>query len=913
MNFFKGLNKEQWTAVVAVSLSSLLLLFGFSGGIAPAADSLKGGAEEPYNAVKARYVELPDEKFDRYWSKNPFRIESAVKLSVPVLNAPEPREEEMPAPVFRPHPAWELYNRLASPVKYPTLSIGAPLVAEANLPTAAELADLLKLPEPEAPVRPDRRAERERELAQVKLRNGNAFPAAKVEEAGDFYIVTRQQKGPAQRILRADVSEVLQNRTNEDQYRFESGGMKPGPKEGDERFKLAQRCIDLGMIPEAREELKKALELRKDFLDAILLQGQLAVDSSDFESAIATYRAGLDANAPAGELWYEIGRCLRTLSFAEGALVAFEKSVEAQPRLHRAKLAHARAMLDAGQPQAAADAAGDFFTKLGNSPDTTAAHRAEASLVRGLALVRLGQLEKARADFADCLKVDANNSEALNGNGAALALLGQFPQAGPEFAKAIRANQYQIEAWTNLAALYLLGGKWVEADQLSAAAAQRDPASVEAFLARGLAQLGAGNKDAPKQMETAAKIDPGNLQVLMVTGLLHLREGQDEAGLEKFVGALRKEFYYLPAYSGAAAAYLRTGRKLASARDEASAKKADEMRVNAETLLRTIRDFDPARPGAWSALGCAYAVMQRPEDARNALRQASTLSQKGADPLIFYTLGYLEYYYGQAPDAAGRLALARSQFDQAVKLETPTIDSFGKRVIDECKSAIDKIDAWNSTSLRLQEEFNGPDAKQIGSNWLERENQGISISRENSKDRGGRCRFAGKQAVQDWALTSLMHEIPGLNFYSLEMTFQPEKMDRGEYGLSIFYNQQGNLHSGFSVGIDGTGKVRYHTNSSDGDLHIHDTAIGWTDIKAALPNPKEVTIRITLAEQKNRARALQVFFWDPAKTDWTAVSPLITVNPPRSTWQIGAWTHTVTGHEILLYVDNIKVLDQVKQ
>src|SRR5262249_35401655 len=202
---------------------------------------------------------------------------------------------------------------------------------------------------------------------------------------------------------------------------------------------------------------------------------------------------------------------------------------------------------------------------------------------------------------------------------------------------------------------------------------------------------------------------------------------------------------------------------------------------------------------------------------------------------VFYTLGYLEYYYGQVPSADERLQLARAQFEQAVKLEATSPDPFSQRVIAECKSAIDQIDLWSRTDLRLLEEFNGPDAKHIGSSGLERESQGIQISRA-----GGRARFAGKQAVRDFALTSLMRDIPGGDFYSIEMTFFPEKIDRGEYGLSIFYTHQGSLHSGFSVGVDSAGKARYHLNSSDSDLAIHDTAIGWTDIKAALPNPNEI-------------------------------------------------------------------------
>src|SRR5579864_1046790 len=452
MTFFKSLNKEQWTALGVSALSALMLLFGLSGGGSAGVGTLKSGADEPYNAQRPRYVELPSEKFEGYWGHNPFRIESAVKLPIPLIKVPEPREEEMPAPAFRPGPAWESYNALAAPLKYPTLSPGAPVIAEANLPAAADVADLCKIQEPEVAVKPDRRAERERVYALVKVKNGGQIEATRVEIAGDRWIGKRRTGGMLNLPV-ADVAEVLQNRTNEEQARFDSEHIHPGAREAEERLKLAQRSLDLGMIPEAREELKKAVEVRKDYLEAILALGQLAVDASDFETAIATYRAGLDAGAPAGELWYEIGQCLRTLSFQEGALVAFEKSVEAQPRLHRSRIALSRALAEAGQGQAAVDAATDFFTKLGNAPDTTAVQKAEASLARGLAYIRVGQLEKARADFADCLKALPDSDEALHGNGVAHAIEGQLPQAGPEFVKAIRANQYLSEAWRNPAAL----------------------------------------------------------------------------------------------------------------------------------------------------------------------------------------------------------------------------------------------------------------------------------------------------------------------------------------------------------------------------------------------------------------------------------------------------------------------------
>jgi tetratricopeptide (TPR) repeat protein len=907
MNFFRGLNKEQWTALVSVVLCAIMLLFGLGGSGGPGANLPKAAAEEPYVAMKPRYVELPDERFDRYWTgKKIFNIESAVKLPIPVLKAPEPREEEMPAPPFRPGPAWEIYNRLPGPAKYPMLTPGAPIVAEANLPTAAEVQDLLKIEEPAGQGKPDLRDKKEREFAVITLKTtGKPMEVKEVTgDAGGFIFYT-DKSGARRRIPAADTTgTILYNNTYQRQYELDTETLqKYGPKEADERLKLAQRCLDQGMIPEAKAELKKATEARKDFLEAILLLGQVSMDTADVEGALSTYRAGLDHGASPGELWYEIGRTLRAVSFQEGALSAMEKAVEAQPRLHRARIGLARAHLESGNAAAAIDAATDFFTKLGTAPDTTPAHRAEAFAVRGNAHVRAGQLDKARADFAEALKIEPANAEALNGNGAAFALEGQYPQAGPEFAKAIRANQYLTEAWTNLAALFLMGGKWAEAEQLSAAAAQRDPESVEALLGQGLAQLLAGKKEAPTTIGRAEQVNPKHLQVLMVTGLLLLRQGQDEEALQKFVSALRQEFYFLPAYSSGAAAYLRRARALAMSRDDASMRKAGQDRVNAATLLQTVRQFDPNRPGVMVALASAYAAMQRPEDARRALREA-----KENDPQIFYTRGYIEYYYGVGDDAA-RLDMARRDFELAAKLETTAVDPFSQRVIADCKAAIDQIDQWKRTEQQVLEEFNGPDAKQIGTGWIESENEfGLAITRE-----GGRGKFAGKQAIRDWGMTSLGRDIQGGGFHSIEITFVAEKNEKAEFGLSLFHTRQQDHWGGFSVGFDSAGKARYAINSSDREMNGHDMNVGWTELKVAPPNPKEITLRITVSE-KNRARFFNLWFWNAKKGEWLRAGPEIGFSANAvGPWRVAAWTRAWRDQDVLLYVDNIRILDQSRR
>jgi Flp pilus assembly protein TadD len=521
-----------------------------------------------------------------------------------------------------------------------------------------------------------------------------------------------------------------------------------------------------------------------------------------------------------------------------------------------------------------------------------------------MAYVRAGQFDKARADFAETLKIEPSNAEAMNGNGAAFAFEGQFPQAGPEFTKAIKANQYLTEAWTNLGALLLMGGKWAEAEQISAAAVQRDPASPEALLSLGLAQLMAGKKDAPATLARAEQTDPKNLQVLMVSGLLQLRQGQDEEALQKFVTALRQEYFFLPAYTGAAAAYLRTARKLAMARDEASTRKAEELRINATTLLQRIREFDANRPGAWLGLGIAYAVMHRPEDARNALRNAA-----GNDPLLFYTRGYIEYYHADALPPA-RVELAKREFEQAVKLESASADPFSQRVIGDCKAAIEQLTQWKNTSLRLFMTFEGPDSKQIGPGWLEAEDSyNVQITRE--KNRG---KFAGRQSVKDWGVTMLSHDVPGADFQTLEIQLFPDKVEKAEYGISIFTAKNQERWHGLSVGFDAAGKARYASNLGDHDLDGFDFTVGgWIDLKVPPPNPKELTIRVTVTEQ-NRARFFNIWWWNASKGEWTlAKDKLALATGSQGPWRIAAWIRAWRDQDVVMWVKNIKILEQVRR
>jgi hypothetical protein len=285
------------------------------------------------------------------------------------------------------------------------------------------------------------------------------------------------------------------------------------------------------------------------------------------------------------------------------------------------------------------------------------------------------------------------------------------------------------------------------------------------------------------------------------------------------------------------------------------------------------------------------------------------------DPFVLYTAGYLEYYHGQAETDAGRLELAQREFAQAVKLKGQYTDAYTQRVIADCENAADGIEQWKTTIVRVDERFEGESAKTIGLGWIEADDRnGVAITRDYSKEKGGRGKFAGTHVARDWALTSLTREIPGGDFHSLEITFMPEKSEKVEFGVSLYTAHQGETWSGFHLGFDGAGKVRYVPGLSDKDMDGRDMSVGWVELKGLPPNPREITLRLAMVE-KGRQSSLALSWWDAARREWTPSQKEIPLNlgGGRGNWRVQAWTRAWKSQEVLLYVDNFRVFGRERR
>jgi hypothetical protein len=289
--------------------------------------------------------------------------------------------------------------------------------------------------------------------------------------------------------------------------------------------------------------------------------------------------------------------------------------------------------------------------------------------------------------------------------------------------------------------------------------------------------------------------------------------------------------------------------------------------------------------------------------------------QKPVDPLIYYVLGYVEYYMAPLETEEARLDSAHREFSQAVKLKGTATGAHAQKVIAECEQALAEIQDWKVTSIRFDERFDREGGKTVGPNWIEADDKyGIAVTLESSKERGGRAKFSGRQAIAQWGVTTLSRDFPGDHFHALELTLYPEKHDNTELGVSLLHSQQGETRIGLHVGIDKTGRVWVNPSVSDRDMDRRDMAVGWVQVKTPLPNPREVTLRITRGE-RNRQTVFHVWFWNAEKGEWVLGQrdvPGPSGGPRNHAWRVSVFGRAWDGTDYTFYVDNVRVYERTR-
>jgi tetratricopeptide (TPR) repeat protein len=251
----------------------------------------------------------------------------------------------------------------------------------------------------------------------------------------------------------------------------------------------------------ALEHMRRAVELKPDFMEARLNLGAALLDGGQDAEARAAFDGALAIDPRSAPAHFRLGSILLEHGRSDEAAAHFEEALRLDPKLASGRNSLGVARLREGRPDQAIPL---FRDALRESPDNA---DAEANL--GTALLRTGQDAEAETHLRAALALKPENAAAHTSLGALLARRGNLQEALPHFAAAVEADPSQAEAQSNLGAAMLQLGKTDEALVHLRMAVERNPRHADAQANLGVALLLKGDRAGGlSHLEEALRIDP---------------------------------------------------------------------------------------------------------------------------------------------------------------------------------------------------------------------------------------------------------------------------------------------------------------------------------------------------------------------------------------------------------------------
>jgi tetratricopeptide (TPR) repeat protein len=297
------------------------------------------------------------------------------------------------------------------------------------------------------------------------------------------------------------------------------------PSYGRAHTNLGSTLATSGDFAEAVEIFQKALALEPNNLAAQMNLGMALREKGDLENAL-TYLRRVAASSPGNASFhYELGQTLRQSGDLPGAVAAFEKALELEPELREGYYALGTALKQQSAktrppPRSVISPADDLYK------------RAQEAASRG-------DLNSAREQLTEAVRLDDAHGEAQNLLGFVLGQQGDLPSALAHLERAIALRPDSAEARYNLGVALWYSGARDRALAELREGAKLDPAAgaTHAFLGTAVREQG-DLGGARLSLQRAIALLPPTAAVYVDLGITYLRAGdlgkalgQLEAGL----------------------------------------------------------------------------------------------------------------------------------------------------------------------------------------------------------------------------------------------------------------------------------------------------------------------------------------------------------------------------------------------
>jgi tetratricopeptide (TPR) repeat protein len=264
---------------------------------------------------------------------------------------------------------------------------------------------------------------------------------------------------------------------------------------------LALRVRDPGA---ALLHMRRAVELKPDFVDARLNLGAALLEAGQRREAQAMFEAALALDPASATTRFRLGSILLERGHPEEAMAPLAAALRLDASLSEARNSLGVAALRTGRVD---EAIARFREMLRESP-----RQAEAEANLGAALARKGLAAEAEPHLRESLRLLPDQKSAHTTLGALLARQGKLQEAVPHFAAAVAAEPGDADAQNNLGAALLQLGRRDEAMLHLHKAIESNPSHADAHANLGVALLLAGERAAAvAELQEALRLDPGHL------------------------------------------------------------------------------------------------------------------------------------------------------------------------------------------------------------------------------------------------------------------------------------------------------------------------------------------------------------------------------------------------------------------
>jgi tetratricopeptide (TPR) repeat protein len=296
---------------------------------------------------------------------------------------------------------------------------------------------------------------------------------------------------------------------------------------------LGSSLAKSGELAEAVEMFQKALTLEPNSLAAHMNLGVALREKGDAVGALLHLRRVASANPTNANVQYELGQTLRQSGDLAGAIAAFENALQIDPELRESYYALGVAL----KQQSAST----------HRPSPPLASPADELYKRGQEAASRGELDAAKQQLMEALRLDEGDAEAHNLLGFVLGQQGDLSSALVQLQRAVALRPEFADAHYNLGvALWYSGSKDQAVSELRESI-RLDPSAgaTHAFLGTALRETG-DLPGARLSLQRAIALLPPTAADYIDLGIVFLRAGDLDKAMGQFEAGLTSPAASLP-------------------------------------------------------------------------------------------------------------------------------------------------------------------------------------------------------------------------------------------------------------------------------------------------------------------------------------------------------------------------------